>query len=95
MRKIDLVGPTGETRNPNVPPLGISPDERSIAWWAMSSDDRPAIGVTDTVDGQHALLPVDRARMRYANFAQLDPAWLLHHFAWTRDARGIDRLEKR
>lgn len=95
LRQITLVGPNGETRNPNVPPLGISPDERSIAWWAVASEDKPSIGVTDTIGGKHALLPVDRARMRYASLTQLDPVWLLHHFAWTRDADGFDRLETR
>jgi hypothetical protein len=95
LRQIIVVGPNGETRNPNVPPLGISPDERSIAWWAITSEDQPFIGVTDTVDGKHARLPVDRARMRVASFGQLDPAWLLHHFAWVHGPDGVDRLEAR
>ncbi len=30
--------------------------------------------------------------MRFANFDQLDPAWLLHHFEWERGSDGIDRL---
>jgi hypothetical protein len=95
MRAITLVGPSGETRNTNVPPLGISPDERSIAWWTVASDEKPSIGVTDTLGGLHARLPVDRARMRYADLDALDPAWLLHHFTWTRGGDGVDRLEER
>jgi hypothetical protein len=94
-RRVTVVGPSNETPNVNVPPLGISPDERSIAWYANSSDDQPQIGVTDTIDGRNALLPIGRARMRFANFDQLDPAWLLHHFEWQRGNEGFDTLEPR
>jgi hypothetical protein len=95
LRTVRLVGPSDESPNPNVPPLGVSPDERSVAWYTSGSDDAPAIGVTDTVGGRHALLPIDRPRMRYANLDQIDPAWLMHHFAWVRGSDGIDRLEVR
>jgi hypothetical protein len=33
LRAVDLVGPSRESRNSNVPPLGISPD---IAWWVAA-----------------------------------------------------------
>ena len=95
IRPVKLVGPSNETPNVNVPPLGISPDERSIAWYANASEDEPKIGVTDTVSGRHALLPIDRVRMRFANLDQLNPAWLLHHFAWTRGSDGVDELVQR
>lgn len=92
LRTVRLVGPSNESPNVNVPPLGVSPDEKSVAWYTSGSDDESAIGVTDTVSGQHALLPIDRPRMRYANLDQLDPAWLLHHFVWERGSDGTDRL---
>jgi hypothetical protein len=95
VRRVKVVGPSGETPNVNVPPLGLSPDERSIAWWANASDHEPKIGVTNTVSGRHALLPVDRQRMRYANLNQLDPAWLMHHFEWKGGSEGFDELEQR
>jgi len=95
VRRVKVVGPSDETPNVNVPPLGISPDERSIAWWANASDDEPKIGVTDTVGGRHALLPVDPVRMRFANMNQLDPVWLMHHFEWKRGSDGFDELEQR
>ena len=40
-------------------------------------------------------LPIDPARMRFANDKQLDPAWLMHHFTWTRGSDGFDILEER
>jgi hypothetical protein len=95
IRKVKIVGPSDETPNANVPVLGISPDQRSLAWYTNRSDEEAYIGVTDTVGGQHALLPIDRKRMRYANFDALDPSWLLHHFAWERDGDGVDRLVER
>ena len=95
VRRVKVVGPSDETPNVNVPPLGISPDERSIAWWANASDDEPKIGVTDSVGGRHALLPVDPVRMRFANMNQLDPVWLMHHFEWKRGSNGFDELEQR
>ena len=95
VRPVRIVGPSDETANVNVPPLGVSPDERSIAWYANSSDEEPRIGVTETVSGRNALLPVDRARMRFANFKQLDPAWLMHHFEWKRGSEGFDELGER
>jgi hypothetical protein len=95
VRKVTIVGPTDEAPNVNVPVLGISPDQRSLAWYTNRSDDEAYIGVTDTIGGQHALLPIDRKRMRYANLDALDPGWLLHHFAWERDGDGVDRLVER
>ena len=33
--------------------------------------------------------------MRFPNYDAIDPAWLLHHFAWKRGPDGIDRLIER
>jgi len=88
---------TSATLIPDVPPLGLSPDERSFARfvYAESSEDHPAILVTDFADGRSYLLPIDRTRMRFADFDALDPAWLLHHFRWERGPGGVDRLAER
>jgi len=78
---------------PAVPPLGLSPDERSFVTFGLTehSDDHPALVVTDAVGDTAYVLPIDPARMRYATLEVLDPAWVGHHFAWQR-VGGVDRL---
>jgi hypothetical protein len=82
---------------PSVQPLGVSPDERSFArfGYAEHSDTNPAVLVTDAVANHTYVLPIDRARMRFANLETFDPAWLLHHFAWQRGGNGVDSLVER
>jgi hypothetical protein len=83
---------------PAVPPLGLSPDERSFVTYTYLSDSQPPqpmLLVTDAVANRTYTLPIDPARMRYAKFEALDPAWLDHHFEWTRGADGVDRLVQR
>jgi hypothetical protein len=82
---------------PSVPPLGVSPDERSFArfGYAEHSEANPVVLVTDAVANHAYMLPIDRARMRFADLDVLDPAWLLHHFAWQRGANGADSLVER
>jgi hypothetical protein len=86
--------PEDFTLVPSVLPLGVSPDERSFArfGYAEHSDTNPVILVTDVVANHAYMLPIDRARMRFADLGTLDPAWLLHHFAWQRGAAGADSL---
>ncbi|HEU5155117.1 MAG TPA: hypothetical protein VFU03_10335, partial [Gemmatimonadales bacterium] len=83
---------------PAVPPLGLSPDERSFVTYTYLSDSQPPqpmLLVTDAVANRTYTLPIDPARMRYAKFESLDPAWLDHHFEWTRGPDGADRLVER
>jgi len=83
---------------PAVPPLGLSPDERSFVTYTYLGDSqppKPMLLVTDAVANRTYTLPIDPARMRYAKFESLDPAWLNHHFEWTRGADGVDRLVER
>jgi hypothetical protein len=87
--------PSDSHPNTGVPPLGLSPDERSFVWLAAGSDDSPHIGVTDWKASKSYLLPIDRARMRYNTESSLDPDWILHHFEWQRGADGIDVLVER
>jgi hypothetical protein len=80
----------------SVPPLGLSPDERSLVWLALDgSEDKPLLAVTDVRAGRTLTLPIDRARMRYNTFASLDPAWVAHHFTWRRGDDGVDTLVER
>jgi len=82
---------------PSVPPLGVSPDDRSFArfGYAQHSDTNPVILVTDVVANGTYMLPIDRPRMHFANLDALDPAWLLHHFVWQHVANGADSLVER
>jgi hypothetical protein len=82
---------------PSVPPLGLSPDERSFARYGADhgTEPPPLLVVTDAVGDRTYTLPVDPVRMRYATFESLDPAWLDHHFEWRRGPDGVDRLVER
>jgi hypothetical protein len=90
-------GPEMFSSFPAVPPLGISPDQRSFVRFGSvyTGENRTSIAVTDFVANRSYALPVDEARMRYPNLSALDPAWLMHHFEWKKDANGIDSLIER
>ena len=77
-----------------VPPLALSPDERSFVRLdlAAGSSDVYVLAVTDTVTRETYALPIDQARMRFAAPDLLDPAWVAHYFRWDRGAGGVDRL---
>jgi hypothetical protein len=80
----------------SLPPLGLSPDERSFAWFSHDSYRKTsAIGVTDWTTSRTYTLPVNRARMRFVDYMLLSPAWLDHHFVWKRGPDGHDVLIER
>ena len=78
-------------------PLALSPDARSYV--RLVEDRGPSAStsllVSDFVGSRAYLLPVDRKRMHYLRSTQVDPAWLDHHFSWTRDGQGVDTLSER
>jgi len=80
-----------------IPPLGVSHDEASFVRleFAEDSNEDLALAVTVNGTGERYRLTIDKTRMRYADFDQIDPAWVLHHFAWQRTAGGADRLVER
>jgi hypothetical protein len=80
-----------------IPPLGVSPDGASFIRleFAEESDEAHALAVIGPATNERYRLPIDKARMRYATFDQIDPAWVLHHFTWQRDDAGSDRLVER
>jgi hypothetical protein len=80
---------------PGVPPLDLSPDERSFVWLVQGPDEDPRLGVTNRITGDTYVVPIDRARMRYNTGVSLDPAWIQHHFMWRRGADGTDVLVER
>jgi len=80
-----------------IPPLAASPDGDSFVRleWGEDSTDELALAVTRLATGERYRVPVDPSRMRYQDIDQIDPAWVDHHFAWRRDAAGVERLEER
>lgn len=80
-----------------VPPLGVSPDERSIIryGYAESQTEKPALLVAPLDGGEAYTLPVDRARMRFVAEEELGPDWVQHHFEWVKGESGADRLTER
>ena len=89
--------PDGFSVFPDVPPIGISPDARSVVFFGSSYDagNQAAVAVTDFVGNRNYKLLVDEARMRYATLHDIDPAWLMHHFEWQRGIGGVDSLVER
>ena len=87
--------PSESRPNMGVPPLDLSPDERSFAWLVQGPEDDPRLGVTNWRTGATYVLPIDRARMRYNTASALDPTWVRHHFLWTRGPDGADLLAER
>jgi hypothetical protein len=87
--------PSDSGPNMGVPPLDLSPDERSFVWLVQGPDDDPRLGVTNWRTGVTYVLPIDRARMRYNTASSLDPSWVQHHFLWTRGPDGADMLAER
>lgn len=51
--------------------------------------------VVDIPSGEAYALPLDRQRQRYADPLDITGAWIAHHFEWTRDAQGRERLQPR
>ena len=82
---------------PSIPPISVSPDEKSFVAFANAGypSEAHVLVVTNFVDNRTYILPVDEAKMRYPDFDALDPAWIAHHFEWKRDADGTDRLVER
>ncbi len=79
-----------------LPPIGLSPDEQSYVWFAQVGEEQsPVLAVTNWREQTTYTVPIDRSRMRYAEYDRLDPAWVAHHFEWTRAANGSLRLVAR
>jgi hypothetical protein len=88
---------TGDARyDPNVRPLGLSPDGRHVVRVGFAEDyEGRELVVTDAETGVNARVPIDAARTRLGTVSDLDPAWLQHYYAWTEGSDGVLRLEAR
>jgi hypothetical protein len=79
----------------SVPPLSLSPDERSFV--VLTNDyerQQPALVAIDYRTGKGYPVAIDRSRMRYNDEKDLGPAWIAHHFTW-QPGEGGDRLVER
>lgn len=82
----------------DLPPLGLSPDRRTLVWFSPGNgyDEPPVIASVRLDTGAVSTLPIDRRRMRYRTpELDVDSRWLAHHFAWARADDGAERLEAR
>jgi hypothetical protein len=84
-----------------IPPLAVSPDGRSVVQFAdrppgaVEPTGPPTLHVADVVGGRAYVLPIDTARTPFADVGELTPAWIARHYAWARDAAGVDLLVPR
>ena len=88
--------PSDVTLDPNVRPLGISPDGRSFVRLGFADDHESHVLVTTDVERNTTLtVPIDAARTRLGAVSALDPEWLTHYFEWHREGDGSYRLVAR
>lgn len=79
-----------------LPPVALSPDRRNYVWFAHDgSETHPVLCVTNWTEDTTYTVAIDRGRMRYSGYTQIDPAWVAHHFAWVRGTDGRERLTAR
>src|SRR4029453_2214391 len=62
------------TIDPNVRPLGISPDGHRYVRVGWEEDEQTrALIVTDATTGERTIVPIDPMRMRFSQVGLLDP----------------------
>jgi hypothetical protein len=88
--------PSEVTLDPNVRPLGISPDGRAFVRVGFAEDHGSRVLVTtDVGSGTTATVPIDAERTRIGAVSALDPEWLNHYYEWRRDGDEPFRLVAR
>ena len=84
------------TIDPNVRPLGISPDGHVFVRLGFGEDGSSRVlVVTDVEHDTTTTVPIDAARTRLGEVTALDPEWLNHYYEWRRDGDGPYRLAAR
>jgi hypothetical protein len=75
--------------DPNVRPLGISPDGTSFVRLGFAEDDTSYVLVTtDVARDVSVRVPIDAAATRLGAVEALDPTWLSHYYEWRHDGDG-------
>lgn len=88
--------PNEVTIDPNVRPLGISPDEQVFVRLGFGEDGTSRVLiVTDVEHDTTTMVPIDAARTRLGDVTALDPEWLSHYYEWRREGDGSYRLVAR
>ncbi len=79
----------------NQPALVFAPQRTQFV--ALGQDDRrqPGLLAVDFTNRRTYAIPIDRERTRMRDTRDVTRAWIEHHYAWTRDADGRDRLAVR
>ena len=85
----------GASINQFKPALELSPDRTSFVRFGYAEDNSPILVVFDFVAPASYALPIDRRRMRFTLWEEMDLAWLHHHFEWRREPGAHDRLVER
>jgi len=87
---------TDVTLDPNVRPLGISPDGRTFVRLGFAEDGVARVLVTtDAASGATATVPIDAVLTRLGAVDALDPTWLNHYYEWVPDGERSYRLAAR
>ncbi len=88
---------TGFSARPSIPPLGSSPDGRSIVriGEAWEPSGTAVLQDFDTETNTSHLLIIDKVATRFASSDAVDLEWFNHYYEWHRAADGNDRLTAR
>ncbi len=85
--------------DPVTRPLSVSPDKQSFVRTGLRSQAPGTVEhiLLDTqfVTGHIRTVPIDRTRMRYNNWQEIDEPWVEHHFEWIQQAGGPFQLTAR
>ncbi|MBZ5609586.1 MAG: hypothetical protein LAP38_15090 [Acidobacteriia bacterium] len=88
--------PEGANPNQFKPAIAMSPDRHSFVRFGYQNNGGAAVMIAfDFIDSASDVLPIDRKTMRFNEWAEIDAAWLDHHFEWKRAAGVHDRLAAR
>ena len=81
------------------PPVAMAPDRGSFVRFGstldMNMNSVPKLAVFEIGVGTTYTLPIDRMRMRYNDWTEIDAAWLDHHWEWKAGEDGRLRLLER
>ncbi|MFL5620861.1 MAG: hypothetical protein ACJ79A_20970 [Gemmatimonadaceae bacterium] len=88
--------PSEMTVDPNVRPLGLSPDGRAFVRLGFGEDNKSRVLLTTDVEsGLTSAVAIDAERLRDDAVSELDPEWLNQYYEWQRDGDASYRLVAR
>jgi hypothetical protein len=89
--------PSGAYPNQFKPPVALAPDRGSFVRLGSGDapENAPLFIVFDFIGDTAYTLPIERGRMRYTDWDEIDGAWFDHYFEWRSSAGNHDRLVQR